>query len=378
MINPSPRNGSLQGFDERSGAGGYSDSANVALNVSSSNPLAVKSGQSLISTISRYASGGEKDTPYVKSAEILTVLSSVPPANSFRPAYVAGAVKTPQFTTADLQYNKLLRLATTPSAPSINSVANNFAGPWLDFRPGASSSELHPSDNMPWYGRDIARQVGTAALMLNSDFSNAEKETLLIRMVQLGIDLYGIVQDGGENNWYNNGGHASGRKFPILFAGVMLNDPGMRDIGKNTRVMFGEDDQTFYVAQSNIDITNSGAWNPDTRSSTTPYTSSDLGKPEWGIRHRTNPESDNAAWSAMYRECCTAYSWAGFVLAADLMGLREAWNWDPLFDYMERYMNTATNWRQLDTFSEEMWDRYHGASVQAPAAPPEPPELNIN
>ncbi len=47
----------------------------------------------------------------------------------------------------------------------------------------------------------------------------------MIGLTQLGIDNYGIIHDyydGGRigtdiHQWGSNGGHGSGRKFPILF-----------------------------------------------------------------------------------------------------------------------------------------------------------------
>ena len=362
MINPSPKDGNAQGFDERSGALGYTESLNVALDVSLGNPLTVRAGESLVSTTPRYGPtpDNSKLTPYIDAAAILTVLSNVPAKNSFRPAYVgSGANKTPQYTIADLDYSKLLRLEPTASVPSMSTVESYFEGPWIDFRPKHSSSELHPAAFMPWYGTQIATRVGIGALMVNCDFTNSEKETLVIRLVQLGIDLFGIVQDGGEHNWQADGGHASGRKWPILFAGVMLNDAGMMGIGDNAEVMFGEDDQTFYVEETSPGIFNYGYGG---------YNENDVGMPEWGIWHRLVPSGDDKSWYADYRMCCTASSWAGYALATELMGLEETWNWPPFFDYTERYMNITPEYRQWDRFTEEMWDKYHNSVSPNPPA----------
>jgi hypothetical protein len=123
-------------------------------------------------------------------------------------------------------------------------------------------------------------------------------------------------------------------------------------------VMFGEDGQTFYVSQADIDRSH----DPDLRGCyLEEYQPSDLGLPEWGIVHATHPEADNKAWCAVYRQCCTANAWAGFVLAAHIMDAKDLWDHDALFDYQDRYMarETPDTWtRCWDDFTEEMWDTY--------------------
>jgi len=203
-------------------------------------------------------------------------------------------------------------------------------------------------------------------LMLHLNFTNAEKETLLIRYVQLGIDLYGVSQDGGQDNWAPDGGHASGRKWPILFAGLMLNDQAMKHIGPGDgtgSIMFGEDAQTFYVTQADIDMND--------------YVQTDLGLAEWGIIHATNPGVDTKSWAANYRRCCTANAWHGFVLAARMMGAQALWAHDALFDYQDRYMaetlaNNDPGWmRSTSNFTADMWDTYRASlgTTETPAAP---------
>jgi len=350
MINPSPSDGLVQGYD--SATLQYSDSLNVGLNVSSSNRLTVSNDSSLVSTISISAAGNR---PQLRTCAILTVLDSAPPEGSFRPPY-CGSSKTIKFNISQLDYSVLANLSPVAATPSLASVERNFERPWIDHVPDWPGRFIHPSDNMPDYGREISVQISDAALMLQLNFSDAQKETLLIRYVQLGIDLFGIVQDNGRNIWLCNGGHASGRKWPILFAGLVLGDGDMMNIGRpdipgfdhrnSQYVHFGEDDQTFYVSQSDI---SSGR-----------YSSSDLGLPEWGIRHATDSSRDDKSWTASYRQCCTANAWGGIVLSARIMDARGLWNHDSLFDYQDRYMNTqSSGWqRQMSDFAANMWDTY--------------------
>jgi hypothetical protein len=64
-------------------------------------------------------------------------------------------------------------------------------------------------------------------------------------LVQYGIDLYGCLQAG--ISWPAFGGHHSGRTFSIIFAGIMLNDAGMKNVSANFPIAFGEDMQTVHI-----------------------------------------------------------------------------------------------------------------------------------
>lgn len=385
MVNPSPRLGKVQGYDSTiygnyARVGDYDPNLNVArpngLALTISNPLILQPNCSVVSTISTPETDGSTQ---LKTAAVLTVLDRRAPEGSFRPPY-AGTDKTIKFNKNQLKYSLLASLKPVPGPPSLTEVERYFERPWLDHIPSWLGRYQHPVDNMPDYGREIATQVGIAALMLNLNFTSQDKETLLIRFVQLGIDLYGIIQDGGRNNWVNNGGHASGRKFPILFAGLVLDNPDMKNIGEKSGdylysegygpgneppdyIHFGEDDQTFYVTQADVDITHSPQWRTDSRDAQQiPYETKDIGLPEWGIVHANRPESCNKYWGAYYRQCCVANAWAGFILAAHIMEESASawtlWNHQALFDYQDRYMQVEGQWRRTSRFVEAMWDAY--------------------
>lgn len=373
MINPSPKSGAMQGYDSAT-YGRYGPYYDPALNagypgeeyISAGNPLVLEAGMSLVSSISAPEAGARSQ---LDAAAVLTAVDVPPPDGSFRPPY-CGTDKTSYFNESDLQTGLLAGLDRTviEGVPAMADIEGYFERPWIDHVPGWVGGYIHPTGNMPNYGREIASEVSEGALMLHLNFTLEEKRTLLIRFVQLGIDLYGIVRDGGEENWPNNGGHASGRKWPIMFAGLMLGDLPMSGIGQLSgdypgadRVHFGEDDQTFYVTAADIALDH----HPDERACEQEYTASDEGLPEWGIVHYTEPVADNRNWEAVYRQCCTANAWAGFLLSALIMGQREEWNHDVIFDYMDRYMavelevNGRGAWtRQWSRFAENAWDRY--------------------
>ncbi len=361
MVNPLPSNGITQGFDSET-YGIYGPDFNAEMNaarpgnndLSSANPLILSTNSSLISTISDTLAGNR---PQIKTASILTVINEVPQSGSFRPWY-CGNDKSIRFSSEDINISLLKNLETVENTPLLSDVEKYFERPWIDFVPGWLGRHIHPSENMPDYGAFMASRIGDAALMFHLDFSAEGKLKLLYRYIQLGLDLYGIAINGGENNWTPNGGHASGRKWPIIFSGLILGNSEMINIGPGDRtgnVEFGEDGQTFYVTQTDINMVHS----PDPRAEAMQYEQSDLGLPEWGIVHSTEPVRDNKNWDATYRICCTGSHWPGFVLAAHIMGVKEIWNHDALFDYMDRYMElTKSEDPANDIFSVQMWTKY--------------------
>ncbi len=354
QINPTTAN---HGYDSR--VGGYSATADVSRSL----PITIHAGDSLVSTISWEIgeSGAPNATngiprPALKVASVLTCLASPPSPSALRPS-AYGTVKT-MYDSNSIAWHLLPNLALPSNAPAITSIAAKFDKFRLDQIGTYPAIEfLHPSQAMPWYGRDSASEVGDAAMLLCSIYSEAQKFDLGIDLIQLGIDTYGAMASGTK--WRPNGGHASGRKFPILFAGLMLGDNDMLNVGSTvlpSTNTFGEDAQCFYVSSATV-AGQAGAIG---------YTSAMIGLPEWGIRHWefTTANPDNASWGASYRTCCTANSWIGFVLAARMLGLQSAWNHDALFDYQDRYMDVTApggqhpGSRSWSAFQEAMWDLY--------------------
>ncbi len=361
MINPDPARPE-HGYDGALYGPGnehlYRPELNVAWGVTSSRPLRLRPGDSLISTESHLGNL----VPQLEAAAVLTCVDEVPPHEAFRPPY-AGADKRVQFDAGMLQWHRLQRVPLLPATPAIGPVADGFARVWLDHRSNWPSRMLHPVRNMPDYGRDLAAEVGQAALLVNMAFADVEKRPLVIRLVQLGIDNWGNVQNGCF--WPGEGGHGSGRKFPILFAGALLGDAEMLGCGRSHpslrrpdgsfRTVFGEDCQTFVVSRTANNAINFGFGS---------YTTADLGTPDWGFAHASWPNQDNRDWQGdPYRRCCTANAWVGYVLATRMMGLVDAWHHPPLFDYMDRYLAAEPpGWtRAWIGWTGDMWDAFRPA-----------------
>ncbi len=367
MLNPVP-NG-IQGYDsglyDAFAAGRYSDALNVAIGVSASAPLHVASDASLISAISQLTPATNGSLSQLRTAAVLTVLQTAPGSDAFRPAY-SGTDKTIRFHESQLDYTVLAALQAVGGTPAIGTIADRFARVWLDHTPGWLSRYLHPVENMNDYSRDFTSVIGTGALMLNLDFTFAQKRDLLVRMVQLGIDDYGNVLGGCA--WSATGGQCSGRKFPILFAGRVLHDAPMSAIGTSHATVFlgpgnaantttfGEDGQTFVVQETSTGVYNWGYGS---------YTAQHVGMKEWGNSHASLPSNDNVDWGTdSYRRCCTVNAWLGQALAMRIMGLRTAWNHQVFFDYIDRYMTIepAGSWtRAWDPWQDTMWLQYRVA-----------------
>ncbi len=313
-----------------------------------SNSIQVATHSSLISSITRKPVNGEwPRRPLMDTMAILTVVEEIPVEGDFRPPYT-GTNKSSQFNINNLDYTFLPAIEGVNENPDISTIEAYFERPWIDFTKRWTYHDLAPLNNMPSYGRLYAAQTGMAALSLALDFTNEEKETLLIRYVQLGLDLYGAMKNGME--WHPAGGFFHGRKLPILFAGNVLGNQTILDDLRSfeSKIPFQEDGSIFRVTQEHVDITNSSSWHPNEtaheRGDVETYSASDIGMPEWGVQHNVGeskvvfsiPTADNRYFNAGYRLINGSPNIAT-VMAVYILGLKEQWNNDLFFEYHDRY-----------------------------------------
>ncbi|MEP4078157.1 chitobiase/beta-hexosaminidase C-terminal domain-containing protein [Haloferula sp.] len=356
MLNPGL--GADQGWDSGTTRGNYVASLNVGRpngnNLSVSNPLTVSSG-SLLSSVSM---SGTNDRPFVKGVSVLTVVSSAPSANSFRPPYVGGD-KTSYWNKNQIDWNVLPNLDAVASAPSISGMTNTFDRVWIEFNTGWTGDYFHPEDNMPNYGRDMSHEVGEACLLLMLNNTQAAKEPLLHRVLQYGIDIYGVAKAGGS--WNADGGVNPGRKLPVLLAGKIFNHSQMLSYAdKAVSFRFQEDQQTFFVSQVDVNINHKVF--PGKNYPVTQYSSADIGMAEWGIRHYSDNhrQYDNKYWPTDYRRVAFP-AMPGHALVARLINGVNDWNWPPFFAYCDRYMAvepTGTGVNSVQPFVRNMWNAY--------------------
>jgi hypothetical protein len=380
MINPAEggrRDGAaVHGFDSRVRRNAYVHELNVARSF----PLTVPVGSSLLSSKSvvQYLGSNTGDGQQIEVVAILTVLSSAPPAGSFRPPYM-GSDKSIRWNKSAIAYSKLRSLAPVSGTPSLSSVEARFEKTLIQIGTSWNNGDFHPHYNLPFpgkgYGREIAQGVSEAALSLNLNYSNAQKETLAIRFIQWGIDIYGAVTNG--MSYPGDGGHNSGRKLPMVLAGVLLNDANIIDRSNGTkyRYSFSEDQQHFYVSQTDINTPRTA---PCCDRPYEPYTQPMLAMAEWGPNHVTLPTNSYSNWGASYRTVVGA-DMVGHVLALHLMGLESVWNWPAFFDYYTRryYPAESPNARDasnyIKVYVKNMWQAYWNSQpivdAQAPAVP---------
>jgi hypothetical protein len=308
-------------------------------------PVAIKPGDSLVSTISmpkglvlhaqlrNKIERGVDDSSPIRTAAVLTCVAGPQPPDAFRPAFCDRQQRI--YLARDLKRDLLPTAARTKSTPKIEQYIRFTQRPWVGT---CFFGFEEPVENMPQYGQEVGRVAGVAALMLCTDLKPEQKEPLLINYVQVGIDLGGMVR-AGHPGWTGWGGHGSGRKLPIVFAGLLLGDDELAHINRSfPKASFGEDEQTAYgdcwtgakvvfAGHSGIDAAtgvgrNQGRGNP------------------WGPYEHTPPSQWGAGQktSEAYRRANTSGCWVAEALALRLMRAEKAWDHDAFFDYVDRWM----------------------------------------
>lgn len=332
-----------QGFDSRGANINYIPDLNIA----NSLPHSVPVNSSLISAISKAELNGPAQLNY---QAVLTVMPSAPPAGSFRPFY-GGTNKSVLHNKSDIDYSKMLMLAHVEGIPSFAGMEEAFRYPIVvigNNYPGSEYFVAHyncPADGSA-YGAPMSDMTGQALVLLNMNYTKAEKEALAIRYIQMGLDTYGVVANGGA--FPSNGGHSQGHKAPFVFATHVLNDSAMESACKlysgvdNSNIRFAEDQSTFYVSQADIDHPrDSPGYNTD------PYPQSSLGMPEWGSGDCSLPgwyrRDAGYNWARAYR-FNVFFNHVNVALVMKLMGLESLWNHQPFFDYtLNRYAVIEAN-----------------------------------
>jgi hypothetical protein len=349
-------------------------------------PVPMKPGDSLVATISMAKNlvlhaqlrnkieRGEDDSSPIRTAAVLTCVAEPQPADAFRPAFCDR--KPRSYFARDLKRELLPTAAHTPSTPNIEQYVRFTERPWVGT---CFFGFEEPVENMPQYGLEYGRVSGLSALLLCTDLKPSEKEPLLINFVQIGIDLGGMVR-AGHPGWQCWGGHGSGRKLPIVFAGLLLGDAELAQINKSyPDASFGEDEQTVY-GPSWTGATVVFAGHSGIDASTGIGRDHGRGEP-WGPYEHTPPSAwhDGQKTSESYRRCCTSVGWVAQGLALRLMHAEPAWNHDAFFDYIDRWMyendaefvakikadagkdfhaDFARQGKCWDDFVNEMWAKY--------------------
>ena len=344
MLNIQP-NIQRSGFDSRIQAGRYDSSLRVYP------PLTLTPGSKLVS--SRSAPEGSNlpcvmrpfdtsESP-VASISILTSVDVPQPLDAFRPSYASGSTEV--YLSRNLRRQVLPKLPRVQHVPPLSEFEGYLKRPWVD---SVFFSFDVPAEYMASYGRENGYLMSFASLLLTLDFPPEQKEPLLVYLTQYGIDLYGLVVQG-HTGWQAHGGHGSGRKLPIVFAGIMLNEEKM----KSASAKFGEDMQTIWVSETPPAGTYTTSWH--TKPETVVYgghvgVGGESVSPGWGPYEHLAPTAWVSTLGESYRRCCTSVSWVGEMLAARLIpGMQAAWSHPQFFAYVDRWMGSPDDPRDLDT-----------------------------
>jgi len=336
------------GFDSRIEDNVFVQSLNIATKL----PYTMAANKSLISSIS-----STENTPRYQLTDqaILTTLSSVPPAGSFRPTYF-GSDKTIKWNKSQIDYSKLSK-SINSNLFTLDSVeaGNTRSLVMLGMKDSYKGTHLIASNNQPYYGGDVSKTNAYAALALNSNLTDAQKEKLAIGFIQKGIDIYEGVVRG--NYTVPGGGYPYGYKTPLFFAGVLLNDANILRYSDSKAIapdgepgFFAEDRAYYYVDNSDLSarfdankygltggvgcaLTNATKTACDSGRTLEPYTSGMIGMPEWG--NEGHNYYAGSQWGSMYRDV-TGPNFIGVALAVQLMGQESAWKNQAFFDYMNQ------------------------------------------
>jgi hypothetical protein len=347
-------------------------------------PVAMKPGDSLVSMISmpknlilhaqlrNKIERGVDDSSPIRTAAVLTCVSGPQPPDAFRPGFCDRQQRI--YLARNLKRDLLTNVTATKSVPKIQQYIRFTQRPWVGT---CFFGFEEPVENMPQYGLEYGRVVGITALLLCTDIEPKQKEPLLVNFVQIGIDLGGMVR-AGHPGWTGWGGHGSGRKLPIVFAGLLLGDDELAGISMSyPKVSFGEDEQTAYGdCWTGAKVVFAGHSGIDTATGEGRSRGND-----WGPYEHTPPSQwkDGQNTSESYRRCCTSVGWVAQALAMRLMHAEQIWGHDAFFDYVDRWMyeddtafvktikeatgrdhdkDWARQGQAWDAFVNEMWAKY--------------------
>lgn len=302
---------------------------------------------------------------------VLTVVRSAPAAGQFRPPPAITDKSSFTWNKSHLDYSILPSL-TAPSGvtvPDLDLVKSRLRRYYmLNVTDNMQARTITAQNNQQDYGRDIANDVNDGLLSLCLDYTEAEKEELYIYLVQLGIDVWGRLVAGGV--FPGIGGGNTWRKCLLVLASQALKSaPGAATLATYAAMngsVHGEDDQTFLVPRSYVDIIPTTA---DGRPRS-PYLRYMVGQPDWKESTTLNRIGSN--WNAYYRDIA-GLQFIGSSLAMRLItGCFAAWNYGPFFDYADRYFMMqrinpqAGGTNGIRLFHSRMWEVYrHSGSAVA-------------
>ena len=373
MINPTI-NGK-QALD--SVAGGYD------AGLLSTFPLSVSGGDAVLSSISRDGSetadwtgrSGILDTHVdVREAEILTVLSAVPSAGSFRPSYLDRSQVMHNVSEVDVSIlPKLPMVATPPTHAGFGTVEyfeRGFNRPWMIFANDWLSREINPLQNQIAYHRHQGEFISEAMTLMLTD--QPGMDTFVTYFVQTFLDYYFMItQDAAGSTGY--AGTTETWIAPIILTGLLLNDSDIYNVQVDGRFdsLSRDFEKFYYYADRTSLLTSAIVPAGETWTGATVFFRKELDNAEYEHMDPTEWGQTDMSTAEDYRSCCDSYPHVGMALTGRIMGFVDKWDHAATFDYTDRWMTEPdsvytdrgmtplTNMRSAGTdFINEMWDTY--------------------
>ncbi|MFP4661913.1 MAG: hypothetical protein ACLFPF_06980, partial [Halanaerobiales bacterium] len=325
-VNPVVEGG--HGFQDGGEGGGFDPSLVPQLPYTSEGTI------SIVKT-TPYTGDAPRNRPCIKTAEVLTVVEEIPPANGsavFRPPYVGD--EKPYYYVEDLKINLLPSYEPVSNMPTLESIEERFSKLNLDHKTGKTGRALRPHDHMANYQPKNTPYYNNAVLRFMIEGSIEDKLPAMIQVVQTGIDKIHMIYLG--QTWPGGGGHQPGHRILPAFAAVMLDIQKAKDELREATFFHGMN--LFYVGQNTDDLT---LWGVD--SSESNYWHYVIYRS--GNRSIKDPYGyiDGGKASDESYQHITTQSHKGEILATHLMPeLKEAWNpeeWSMVSNYVDRWVH---------------------------------------
>ena len=275
----------------------------------------------------------------------ITYVGTAPPAGSFRPGIMANG-RASLWTEADMDLSILPSYPVPPGLPSpidlfdmIRRIRNVWTRNDHNSRSAAMNFNMRVLGGHPGYGRDMGRTLGAAGIALLCNIPVQQKFDLAKAMVQIGIDVDSVVAAGGR--WAERGAILCSWALPHLMAAMILNNAGMKSRHSENWRAFHEKRQIWTVGQGDV----GRVLRPQRDgSATATYKQGDVGTPEWGVHHVTQPEQDGRSPypgnPTSYRHVNSAVQQATAICVWAIPGAKEVWNYDVFLDYVDRMSGT--------------------------------------
>jgi MYXO-CTERM domain-containing protein len=364
-VSPAPtgtRNGSCvnpmggrQGYDDRGGEYDTTDCVSI--------PYTLAVDESLVSSVSKPEGGDFLNVGCLQSQAVLTAVGAPPAAGTLRPPYAGTYKRSP--STTQIQWSLLPNLPAPSTKPDGAQLLLQAERPRIDHLSSWTIQFSCAQDN--WnngpgahacYGREYSTFISQAAQYVMLD--TPERDELVISLIQHGIDNFGVIRAGGD--FAPNGGHHSGRKWPIVFAARLLDDCDMLRVGLDYDAdTFGEDGQTYFGTNGEALF----GW--DCGGGHGSYFEN--GCSGSGAKDCRDP-AGLVDGCEDYRNCCTSAYWVGQMLATLMLHAETIWSHDAYFAYVDRWMNGAVagGGSADDAFVGAMWSLYRTSLPPGSAA----------